>query len=132
MIITREILMSGEISLRAKMFAWLIQNFYLIGFFGQKCIIEELWAICCHQGIYISDTTKILIFVHVGVLMTVFWTILMCMWREIMSLWRGKLTRTQIFCFSYISIIYENINENGALFSAHFAISYTKMNTFCK
>ena len=125
-------MISGEISIWGQIFAWLIQNFYLVGFFGQKCIIEELWAICCHRGICISDTTKILIFVHMGVFMTVCWTTLMCTWREIIFLWRGKLTRTFFCCwnFSYVSIISENFNGNGPLFSAHFVISYTKWTHF--
>ena len=41
----------------------------------------------------------ILIFVHMGVFMTVCWTTIMCTRRGIMFLWRGKLTRTQIKLF---------------------------------
>ena len=112
-IIIRQILFTGEISIRAKMFAWLIQNFYLVGFFGQKCI-NELWVICCHQGIYVSDMTTILIFVHVGVFMIVCRTTLMCTRREIMFLWRGKLTRTKIHqIWKLYDVISYNIHHNN-------------------
>ena len=32
------------------MSAWLIQNFYLVGIFGQKCILVDLGGIYCRQS----------------------------------------------------------------------------------
>ena len=63
--------------------------------------IHYIWIMSdlLSSGICISDRTKILIFVHVGIFMIMCWTTLMCTRRGIMFLWRGKLTRTQIKLF---------------------------------
>ena len=36
------------------MSAWLIRNFYLVGIFGQKCIMMDLGGIYCRQSAHIS------------------------------------------------------------------------------
>ena len=68
-------------------------------------------------------TNRQSVLLQIGVFMN------MCTRREIMFLWRFKLTRSQIFfwTFSYDCIISENFNENGYLYVV---ISYTKWTYF--